>query len=210
MRRDTSSKIISALEAFYGVVVPDLSFRNNYELTVAVVLSAQTTDRQVNGVTVKLFGMYPDFASLASAGRSDVERIIKSTGFYRVKAANIIALAAAVMERFGGILPDNSADLMELPGVGKKSANVILSIGFDKPALAVDTHVSRIAKRLGYTDELNPLMIEKDLCGVIPEQDWKKTHLLFIKHGRSTCTARNPRCEACAVSRWCRFFNPSA
>lgn len=207
MRRDTSSKIISALEAVYGEVVPDLAFRNNYELTVAVVLSAQTTDRQVNGVTGKLFSTYPDFASLAGARRSDVEGIIKSTGFYRVKAANIISLSAAVMEKFGGELPDNAADLMQLPGVGKKSANVILSVGFGKPALAVDTHVARIASRLGYTDDTNPLVIEQDLCRVIPGEYWKKTHLLFIKHGRSTCTARNPGCGSCAVSRWCRYFN---
>lgn len=207
MRRDTSSKIISALESVYGEVVPDLAFRNNYELTVAVVLSAQTTDRQVNGVTGKLFSTYPDFASLAGARRSDVEGIIKSTGFYRVKAANIISLSAAVMEKFGGELPDNAADLMELPGVGKKSANVILSVGFGKPALAVDTHVARIASRLGYTDDTNPLVIEQDLCRVIPEEYWKKTHLLFIKHGRSTCAARNPGCGSCAVSRWCRYFN---
>lgn len=210
MRRDTSAKIISGLEAVYGEVVPDLAFRNNYELTVAVVLSAQTTDRQVNSVTAELFSVYPDFKSLASAQKSDVERIVKSTGFYRVKSANIIALASAVMNSFGGVLPDNVSDLMGLPGVGKKSANVILSVGFGKPALAVDTHVSRIANRLGYTDDSNPLVIEKDLCGIIPEQDWKKAHLLFIKHGRATCTARNPRCEYCTVSRWCRYFNVSA
>lgn len=210
MRRDTSAKIISALETVYGEVVPDLEFRNNYELTVAVVLSAQTTDRQVNSVTGELFSVYPDFKSLASAKKSDVERIIKSTGFYRVKSANIIALSYAVMNSFGGVLPDNVSDLMELPGVGKKSANVILSVGLGKPALAVDTHVSRIATRLGYTDESNPLLIEKDLCRIIPEQDWKKTHLLFIKHGRATCTARSPRCDACAVTGWCRYFNASS
>lgn len=210
MRRDTSLKIISALESVYGDVVPDLVFTNNYELTVAVVLSAQTTDRQVNGVTGKLFSTYPDFKSLAAARRSDVEKIIKSTGFYRVKAANIIALSRAVMERFGGSLPGSAPELMELPGVGKKSANVILSVGMGKPALAVDTHVSRIAGRLGYTDSSNPLVIEKDLCGIIPEQDWKKAHLLFIKHGRATCTARNPLCGTCAISRWCRYSNASA
>lgn len=207
MRRDTSLKIISELESIYGDVVPDLKFRNNYELTVAVVLSAQTTDRQVNGVTGKLFSSYPDFASLATARNSDVERIIKSTGFYRVKAANIIALSRVVMDRFNGMLPRNAADLMELPGVGKKSANVILSVGLGQPALAVDTHVSRIAKRLGYTDDSNPLKIERDLCSIIPEQDWKKAHLLFIKHGRSVCSARNPRCDLCTVARWCRYFN---
>ena len=210
MRRDISSKIISALEKVYGEVVPDLNFSNNYELTVAVVLSAQTTDKQVNSVTGRLFGAYPDFKSLACAQKSDIEKIIKSTGFYRVKAANIIALAAMVMERYSGILPDNAADLMRLPGVGKKSANVILSIGFGIPALAVDTHVARIAFRLGYTGDSNPLIIERDLCRIIPERDWKKTHLLFIKHGRSRCTARNPRCGDCAVQRWCRHFNASA
>ncbi|HQO40327.1 MAG TPA: endonuclease III [Spirochaetota bacterium] len=210
MRRDTSSKIISALEALYGDAPPDLVFRNNYELTVAVVLSAQTSDRQVNGVTGKLFSTYPDFASLACARRSDVEKIIKSTGFYRVKASNIIALAATVMERFEGLLPQKVDELMELPGVGKKSANVIISVGYGKPALAVDTHVSRIAKRLGYTESSNPLKVEHDLCAVISPGDWKKTHLLFIRHGRSTCTARNPRCTACTVSRWCRHFNASA
>ena len=209
MRRDISSKIISALEKVYGEVVPDLNFSNNYELTVAVVLSAQTTDKQVNSVTGRLFGAYPDFKSLAFARKSDIEKIIKSTGFYRVKAANIIALAAMVMERYSGILPDNAADLMRLPGVGKKSANVILSIGFGIPALAVDTHVARIAFRLGYTGDSNPLIIERDLCRIIPETDWKKTHLLFIKHGRYRCTARNPRCGDCAVQRWCRHFNAS-
>lgn len=210
MRRDVSLKIISALESVYGDAPPDLAFRNNYELTVAVVLSAQTTDRQVNGVTGKLFSAYPDFAALAAARRPDVEKIIKSTGFYRTKASNIIALASMVMDRFGGVLPENAGDLMELPGVGKKSANVILSVGFGKPALAVDTHVSRIALRLGYTESSNPLHIEQDLCRIIPEQDWKKTHLLFIRHGRSACTARNPRCSECIISRWCMYFNASS
>lgn len=207
MKKNVSEKIISSLRGIYGDPEPDLKFRNNYELTVAVVLSAQTTDRQVNGVTTELFSRYPDFSSLASALQRDIEKIVKSTGFYRVKAANIIALSKMVCSRFNGELPSSADELMELPGVGKKSANVILSIGFGKPALAVDTHVSRIAFRLGYTEEKDPLRIERDLCSVIPESMWKMTHLLFIRHGRSLCQARNPRCGECPVSKWCRYFS---
>lgn len=205
MRKDVSKKIIAALQKIHGSPEPDLKFRNNYELTVAVVLSAQTTDRQVNGVTAELFSRYPDFGSLASARPRDVEKIIKSTGFYHVKAANIIALSEMVCTRFGGELPSTGDELISLPGVGRKSANVILSIGYGKPALAVDTHVARIALRLGYTEEKDPLLIERDLCSVIPEQDWKMTHLLFIRHGRSICQARNPRCGMCPVTGWCLY-----
>lgn len=207
MRKDTSGKILTALRELYGEPSPDLNFSNNYELTIAVVLSAQTTDRQVNSVTGRLFDLYPDFQSLASARLSDVEKIIKSTGFYRVKAANIIALAGTVCSRFNGILPSSAEELMVLPGVGKKSANVILSVGFGRPALAVDTHVSRIAWRLGYTESRNPLIIERDLCSVIPAELWKTAHLQFIKHGRALCTARNPRCGDCPLAKWCLFFN---
>ena len=207
MRKDVSEKIISSLRGIYGEPEPDLKFRNSYELTVAVVLSAQTTDRQVNGVTGELFSRYPDFSSLASARLRDVEKIVKSTGFYRVKAANIIALSKMVCSRFNGRLPSSVDELMELPGVGKKSANVILSIGFGKPALAVDTHVARIAFRLGYTEEKDPLRIERDLCSVIPEPLWIMTHLLFIRHGRILCQARSPRCGDCPVSKWCRYFS---
>jgi len=154
----------------------------------------------------ELFLKYPDFTSLASAPLRDIEKIIRSTGFYRVKAANIKALSRSICEKHKGSIPATSQELTSLPGVGRKSANVILSIGFGIPALAVDTHVARISFRLGYTEHKNPDNVEKDLCTVIPEADWKKTHLLFIKHGRSLCTARNPRCSVCPVNAFCRHF----
>ncbi len=206
MTRACSEKILSILEGYYGDTPPDLNFGNIYELTIAVVLSAQTTDRQVNSVTGELFKKYPDFKSLAEADNSDVEGIIRSTGFFRTKTANIIALSGIVMSRFGGVLPDSIDLLTELPGVGRKTANVILSIGFGKPGLAVDTHVSRIARRLGYSGSESPVEIEKDLCAVIPPVEWKKTHLLFIRHGRVLCRARNPECAVCPLSDLCFYY----
>ena len=207
MNKRRSNKILKLLYEYYGETVPDLNFSNIYELTIAVVLSAQTTDRQVNGVTGQLFKRFPDFKSLAGANISEVERIIKSTGFFRTKSRNIIALSRMVCSRFGGTVPDKLENLTELPGVGRKSANVILSIGYNIPGLAVDTHVARISNRLGYSDSKSPTEIEKDLCGIISPSDWKKTHLLFIKHGRLICKARNPECGLCPVFKFCYYYN---
>jgi len=209
MNPDNTKKakaILSALKNFYGDVKADLNFSNLYELTIAVVLSAQTTDKQVNSVTEKLFKKYPDFTSLSKAKLSDVEKIIKSTGFYHTKARNIIALAKIVSEKFNSSIPDNIASLITLPGVGRKSANVIISIGFGKPGLAVDTHVARIAKRLGLTESVKPEIIEKDLCSIIPEEEWLYTHLLFIKHGRSLCKARGEECHICPIKSFCLYY----
>ena len=206
MTRIRSEKILSRLYDFYGETVPDLNFRNIFELTIAVVLSAQTTDRQVNGVTGELFKKYPDFTSLGRADCSDVEKIIRSTGFFRTKSKNIISLSGMVCSKFGGVLPDTLESLIELPGVGRKSANVIMSIGYDIPGLAVDTHVSRIAYRLGYVSTRSPLEVEKVLCGIIKPSDWKRTHLLFIKHGRVICKARNPECGICPVAELCDYY----
>jgi endonuclease-3 len=203
MTNKRSSKILSLLYNYYGETNPDLEFTNLYELTIAVVLSAQTTDKQVNSVTGNLFRIYPNFESLSKADISDVEMIIKSTGFYKNKAKNIVLLAQMVNERFAGKLPNDIDSLMELPGVGRKSANVILSIGFNKPGLAVDTHVLRISNRLGFSSSESPLQVEKDLCNVIDPSEWKKTHLLFIRHGRELCKARNPKCDLCPVKKSC-------
>ena len=203
MNSKRSSKILSLLYDYYGETNPDLKFTNLYELTIAVVLSAQTTDKQVNSVTVELFGIYPNFEDLSRANISDVEGVIKSTGFYKNKARNIILLSQMVCSRFNGKLPDDMESLMELPGVGRKSANVILSIGFNKPGLAVDTHVLRVSNRLGYSFSNSPLEVEKDLCRVIDPSEWKRTHLLFIKHGRELCKARNPKCGLCPVKKYC-------
>jgi endonuclease-3 len=206
MIKKNSNKIITILRDLYGDVKPDLDFNNLYELTIAVVLSAQTTDKQVNGVTPQLFAKYPDFDSLSRASQKDVEKIIHSTGFYRNKAKNIIALGKEVVETFSGILPSTMEKLVTLPGVGRKSANVVISMGYNRPALAVDTHVARISKRLGYTTSENPMIIEKDLMAALPESQWIESHLLFIKHGRMLCIARKPKCEECPLKELCPFF----
>ena len=156
MDKTTALKIIRKLRDYHGEVVPALDYTNAYELTIAVVLSAQTTDRQVNNVSGELFSRYPGFTELAGAKQRDIEKIIRSTGFYHAKAGNIIRLAKKVTDSFGGKLPDDRERLMTLPGVGRKSANVILSQGFGIPAFAVDTHVGRIARRIGFTAETDP------------------------------------------------------
>ncbi len=203
MDRKTSGKIIARLKKHYGTVTSDLEYINLYQLTVAVVLSAQTTDVQVNSVTPELFRKYPDFKSLSKANIQDVEEIIRSTGFYKNKSKNIVSLAQDVTGKYNGKVPSERELLEQLPGVGRKSANVILSMGYNIPALAVDTHVGRIAGKLGYTESRDPYKIEKDLTTAIPEKEWINSHLLFIRHGRSICKARKPACGICPVSLYC-------
>lgn len=203
MTKELSRKIMRALQRHYPDVKPDLMYSNRYQLAVAVILSAQTTDRQVNGVTGELFRAYPDFPSLARARPADVRRIIRSTGFYRNKSKSIIEMAAVVVEEHGGRLPASRGELERLPGIGRKSANVILSMGFGVPALAVDTHVMRIANRLAYVDSHNPLAVERALTSCIPERQWTLAHLLLIRHGRAVCHARRPLCDRCPVNPYC-------
>lgn len=203
MTKKRSEKIIAKLLEFYGRPKPALMYRNLYQLAVSVVLSAQTTDAQVNNVTPDLFKSFKDFKSLSCASQKEVEKIIKSTGFYRNKTKNIIGLSRAVMEKFNGVLPETRESLMELPGIGRKSANVILSMGFNIPAFAVDTHVLRLANRLGYCNSEDPAVAEESLNSMIPQSDWIIGHLLFITHGRKICTARNPDHEKCPVNQFC-------
>lgn len=204
LNAEQSDIIIQKLKKHYGEVKADLRFDNLYQLTIAVVLSAQTTDRQVNSVTEQLFKDYPDFASLAAAKRKDIEEAVYPTGFYRNKAANIIKLAKTVQHEFKGKLPQERESLEKLKGVGRKSANVILSIGFGIPAIAVDTHVTRISNRLEYVSSKSPLQTERALMNIIPERQWTDAHLLFIRHGRETCKARTPLCSECPIADLCR------
>ena len=205
-----AASLIEKLEQIYGVPEPDLNFKNIYQLTIAVVLSAQTTDKQVNIATVKLFSKYSSFKSLAEAQISNIEALIKSTGFYHTKSKNIIALSKIITEKYKGALPSTLEELTRLPGVGRKTANVILSIGFGIPALAVDTHVSRLAQRLGFSSSDKPDTIEKDVCSLLDPDVWTKTHLLLIKHGRMLCKARNPLCPECELKKMCLYFNGKA
>lgn len=170
---------------------------------IATILSAQTTDRSVNSVTPELFRRYPGAFDLAAADPSEVERIVKATGFFRAKTKSIIACARALTERFEGEVPPRMEDLVTLPGVGRKTANVILGVGFDIPGFAVDTHVTRLSNRLRLTDSRDPVRIEAQVCSIVRPPDWTGLSLRLILHGRRVCDARRPRCEECILNDFC-------
>jgi endonuclease-3 len=202
MEKEKALNIIKKLSSYYGPVEAELDYKNSYELTIAVVLSAQTTDKQVNKATPALFAKYPDFATLGKAPLKEIETLIHSTGFYKNKAKNIIALGQALENKE---LPDTIEELIKLPGIGRKTANVIISQGFDKPGFAVDTHVGRITQRLGMTMEEKPEKIEMDMKQLLPDSLWLESHLLFITHGRRICTSRSPKCGECPIINECTF-----
>ena len=174
-----------------------------FQLLVATILSAQTTDERVNQVTPELFAAYPTPADLAAAPPEEVERLIHPTGFFRSKTRSLLAMAAAVEERFGGEVPSGMDDLVTLPGVGRKTANVVRSVGFGLPGLAVDTHVGRLARRLGLTMETDPVKVEAELDQLVPPAEWGRLSLRLILHGRRVCQARRPRCEVCLLADFC-------
>lgn len=200
--KNKAQETIEALFEFYGEIPPPLNYSSVWQLTVAVVLSAQTTDRQVNAVTPELFRRYAAPEALAGAAIGDVEKIIHSVGFYRTKARNIIRLAAAVAD--SGI-PSTIEELIKLPGVGRKSANVIVAQGFGKSGFAVDTHVLRLSHRLGIASGKTPDAVERELKACVKEEWWARGHLLLIHHGRTVCTARSPKCAQCPVISLCSF-----
>ena len=181
----------------------ELEFNSAYQLLVATILSAQCTDKQVNKVTPVLFNKYKDARSMANADLSDIESIIRSTGFYKNKARNILKASAAITERFGGDVPDNLEDLTSLPGVGRKTANVVLGNAFGVPGMVVDTHVKRITNRMGFTVNTDPEKIESDLMKIVPKDEWTMFSHRLILFGRKICDARKPNCEACKVSKIC-------
>ena len=180
-----------------------LRHRNPYELLVATILSAQSTDERVNLVTPALFARYPTPADLAAADPAEVETLIHSTGFFRQKTKSLLGMARAVDERFGGDIPHAMADLVTLPGVGRKTANVIRSVAMDEPGLPVDTHVGRLSKRLGLTGEDDPVRAEHALGSLLPAREWGRFSLRLILHGRRVCVARTPRCDDCVLADFC-------
>ena len=197
-------RVVAEVLAEERPVVPvPLDHRNAYELLAATILSAQCTDVMVNRVTPALFARYPSPAALAAADPAELEEIIRPTGFYRAKARSLIGMAAAVEERFGGQVPGTMAELVTLPGVGRKTASVILGHWFDEPAIAVDTHVLRLSRRLGLSESDDPVRVEADLKEVWPRQMWADTGLRLIMHGREVCTARRPRCDECPLVNAC-------
>lgn len=180
-----------------------LRHRNPFELLAATILSAQTTDERVNMVTPQLFERYPTAEDLAAARPEELEQIIRSTGFYKNKAKSLIGMAAGVVERFGGEVPGKMADLVTLPGVGRKTANVLRSVSMGLPGLPVDTHVGRLALRLGLTTETDPVKVELALNAMVPAAERGLFSLRLILHGRQVCAARSPRCGACVLNDFC-------
>jgi endonuclease-3 len=181
----------------------ELDFSTPWELLVATVLSAQTTDVRVNLVTPALFARYPTPADLAAADPPALEEMIRSTGFYRSKARSLLGLAGAVVDRFGGEVPTAMADLVTLPGVGRKTANVVRSVALGEPGLPVDTHVTRLVGLLGLTTETDPVRIETEVGSLLPRARWGTFSLRLILHGRRVCVARRPRCEECVLADFC-------
>ncbi len=194
------------LAAMYPDAHCELDFTSPYELLVATVLSAQTTDVRVNATTPVLFAKYPTPSDLAAADPEDVEQIIQSLGFFRAKTKSIMGLAKAMDERFGGEVPGRMKDLVTLPGVGRKTANVVLGNAFGVPGITVDTHFSRLARRFGWTSQTEPDKIEAEVGALIPKKEWTILSHRLIWHGRRRCHSRRPACGACALARWCPSY----
>lgn len=184
----------------------ELDFTNAFELLVATVLSAQTTDKMVNKVTPVLFARYPDAVSLAGADRGELEEILKPTGFFRAKTNSVLGLSRALVERFDGEVPGRMADLVTLPGVGRKTANVVLGNAFGVPGLTVDTHFGRLVRRFGWTAEEDPVKVEAEVAQLVPKREWTDFSHRVIFHGRRVCHAKKAACGACGIATWCPSF----
>ncbi len=184
----------------------ELDFSTPLELLVATILSAQSTDVRVNQVTPALFSRYRTAAEYAGADRSEVEELIRSTGFFRAKTDSLLKLGQALVERFDGEVPGRLDDLVTLPGVGRKTANVVLGNAFDVPGITVDTHFGRLVRRFGWTEETDPVKVEHAVGALIPRRDWTMLSHVVIFHGRRTCHARKPACGACPIARWCPAY----
>lgn len=202
-RRARAARVLGALEATYPGAASELDFRDPYELLVATILSAQATDASVNAATPALFAAYPDAAALADATPEQVEPYVRTIGLYRSKAKNLVATARLLVERHDGEVPEAFDALLQLPGVGRKTANVVASNAFGRPGIAVDTHVGRLARRLGFSAHAGPDKVEKDLEALWPEDRWIFAHHALILHGRRVCTARAPDCPACPLAAEC-------
>ncbi|HZA30396.1 MAG TPA: endonuclease III [Propionibacteriaceae bacterium] len=184
----------------------ELDFETPLQLLVATILSAQSTDKRVNLVTPIVFARYPNATALAAADRAELEELIKPTGFFRAKSDSLIKLGVALVERFDGEVPSRLADLVTLPGVGRKTANVVLGNAFGIPGITVDTHVGRLSRRFGWTTQRDPEKVEIDIAALFPKRDWTQLCQNMIWHGRRCCHARNPACGACPVARWCPSY----
>ncbi len=196
-------KILRVLEETYPDARCELEFADPFQLLCATVLSAQCTDVRVNSVTPELFRRYPDPTEMAAADPEELELIIRSTGFYRSKAASLMGLAQLIVAEHGAEVPAELQALTQLPGVGRKTANVVLGNAFDIPGITVDTHVGRLSRRMGFTVHDDPVKVEHDLMSIFPSKTWTQMSHVMIWHGRRRCHSRKPACGACPVVRWC-------
>lgn len=203
LKKNEIAKVLDILEITYPDADCALHYENVFQLVVAVALSAQTTDKSVNLVTPSLFAAYPTPEALAEANPEDVSEYIRRIGMYKTKSKNIVAMAKMLVADFGGAVPEEDKLLESLPGVGRKTANVVMSVGFGHQRIAVDTHVFRVSNRIGIVKENNVEKTEASLKKKIPEQRWTKTHHSLIFHGRNCCMARNPQCGSCPISHIC-------
>ena len=199
-------KINRVLAETYPDAHCELDFKSPFELLIATVLSAQTTDKRVNMTTPALFAKYPGPEDLAAANPEDVEEILKPTGFFRAKTKSVMGLAAALRDRFNGEVPKTIEELDTLPGVGRKTANVVLGNAFGIPGITVDTHFGRLARRFGWTESDDPVKVEQEVGELIPKSEWTILSHRLIWHGRRVCHARKPACGACSVADWCPSF----
>jgi endonuclease-3 len=204
-RKSRTDKILKILRTTYPNVKTQLRHRNPFQLLVATILSAQCTDKQVNAVTPGLFKKLKTPDDFSGASLETIETLIHSTGFYRNKAKNIQNCSKALLEKFNGKVPDKLEELVQLPGVGRKTANVVLGAAFGIPGIVVDTHVARISKRLGLTKHKDPVKIEFDLMEIIPEEAWNDFSLQLVYFGRETCKARKPACPVCPLYDLCDY-----
>jgi endonuclease-3 len=203
--RTRAAKVRKILRSLYPEVKPQLHFRNPFELLIATILSSQCTDKQVNQVTPKLFHQLKSPQDFVRTSLEEIEALIRSTGFYRNKAKNIKTCCRVLLETHGGRVPDRLDELVDLPGVGRKTANVVLAAAFERPGIVVDTHVKRVSWRLGFTGYSDPVKIEFDLMEIVPRKEWSDFSLRLIFFGRETCTARKPKCPVCLLDFLCPY-----
>ena len=205
MKKNTE-EIYNLLYSRFGERGCELNFKNNYELLVAVILSARCKDSRVNMITPSLFEKYPSPMEMSKAEQTDIEKIIYSCGFYHNKAKNLILMAKDLVERFDSIVPNTYDGLLSLAGVGRKTANVVMSVGFDTPAIAVDTHVFRVSNRLNLAKAKTPLECEKILQKEVDKEKWSRLHHLLVLFGRYVCSSRSPHCKDCEMKKYCSYY----
>jgi endonuclease-3 len=207
-KKQRALEILERLKRLYPDATCSLDYETPVQLLVATILSAQCTDERVNKVTPELFRRFPDAASMASADLAEIEKLVRSTGFYRNKAKNIQGACRKIMTDFGGQVPQTMAELLTLPGVARKTGNVVLAHAFGINAgVTVDTHVKRLSHRLGLTTHTDPIRIERDLMKLLPQPDWENWSIRLIYHGRAVCNARNPACDRCQIADLCPSAN---